>query len=152
MCMCVVCACACVCMHVCTCVCVLCVCMYVCMYVCICVCVRVHARVCVNGGQSFQRLCLFTPSCGDPLAVIVWGGAVTALCYEPIDCYEHLFKKCIRYGTWTHPATKVSHMIDLVIMQINQQMYCKGVSVMRGANCWTHHQLVRAKLRFKVSD
>ena len=27
-----------------------------------------------------------------------------------------LKKKGVRYGTWTHPATRVSHMIDLVMM------------------------------------
>ena len=59
-------------------------------------------------------------------------------------------KKSVRYGTWTHPATGVSHMIDLVMMRMDQRMYCKDVSVMRGANCWTDHRLVRAKLRFRV--
>ena len=41
-------------------------------------------------------------------------------------------------------------MIDLVMMQMDQWIYCKDVSVMRVANCWTDHRLVIAKLRFKV--
>ena len=45
-------------------------------------------------------------------------------------------KRSVRYGTWTYFATKVSHMIDLVMMRMDQQIYCKDVSVMRGANCW----------------
>ena len=59
-------------------------------------------------------------------------------------------KKLVQYGTWTHPATKVSHMIDLVVMRAGQRMCCRDVQVMRGANCWTDHNLVRAKLRLKL--
>ena len=29
-------------------------------------------------------------------------------------------------------------------------MYCKDVSVMRRANCWSDHKLVNTKMRFKV--
>ena len=39
----------------------------------------------------------------------------------------------------------MSHIIDLVMMLMD-----KDVSVMRRANYWTDHKLVRAKLRFKV--
>ena len=56
-------------------------------------------------------------------------------------------KKSIYYGTWMHPATKVFHMIDLVVMRAKQRVCCKDVQVMRGANCWTDHRLVRAKLK-----
>ena len=45
-----------------------------------------------------------------------------------------------------HPATKLSHMIDLVVMKACQRAYCRDVQVMRGANCWTDHKLVRAKV------
>lgn len=58
-------------------------------------------------------------------------------------------KRQVQYGTWTHPATKVSHMIDLVVMRAGQRMCCRDVQVMRGANCWTDHNLVRAKLRLE---
>ena len=33
-------------------------------------------------------------------------------------------KKTVHYGTWMHPATKLSHMIDLVLMRMNQRFYC----------------------------
>ena len=39
-------------------------------------------------------------------------------------------------------------MIDLVVMRKSQRACCKDVQVMRGANCWTDHKLVRAKLSF----
>ena len=59
-------------------------------------------------------------------------------------------KKHIYLGTWMHPATKQFHMIDLVVMRAGQRMLCTDVRVMRGANCWTDHQLVRARVRLSV--
>ena len=55
-------------------------------------------------------------------------------------------KKKVHQGTWTHPATKMTHMIDFVLMRANQRVHCRDVRVMRGANCWTDHMLVRTKL------
>ena len=37
--------------------------------------------------------------------------------------------------TLTHPATKLCHMIDFVVMRQSQRMCCIDVQVMRGANC-----------------
>ena len=54
-------------------------------------------------------------------------------------------KKCINFGM--HPATKLFLMIDLVVMRAKQKVCCRNVRVMREANCWTDHKLVRAKLR-----
>ena len=59
-------------------------------------------------------------------------------------------KKKIYQGTWTHPATKKCHMINFVMMRAEQRVVCRDVQVMRGANCWTDHKLVRAKLLFLV--
>ena len=59
-------------------------------------------------------------------------------------------KKNIHYGTWMHLATKLSHMIDFVVMRANQRVCCSDVQVMRGANCWTDHKLVRAKLKVSL--
>lgn len=55
-------------------------------------------------------------------------------------------KKAIHYGTWMHPATKKHHLIDFVVMRADQRRCCRDVQVMRGANCWTDHRMVRAKL------
>ena len=54
--------------------------------------------------------------------------------------------KSVHQGTWTHLATKATHMIDFIMTGANQRVHCKDVCVMRGANCWTDHMLVRAKL------
>lgn len=60
-----------------------------------------------------------------------------------------VFQKQKRFlGTWTHPASKIAHMIDYVIMRSNHRGLCTDVQVMRGAECWSDHQMVRAKLRF----
>ena len=55
-------------------------------------------------------------------------------------------KNSVHQGTWTHPATKATSMIDFIMMRANQRVHCRDVRVMRGANCWTDHMLVRAKL------
>ena len=59
-------------------------------------------------------------------------------------------KKDIYFGTWMHPATKKQHMIDLIVMRAAQRVVCRDVKVMRGANCWTDHKMVRAKLRVQL--
>ena len=54
-------------------------------------------------------------------------------------------KKQIHYSTWTHPASKLCHMIDFIVIRQSQRMCSINVQVMRGANCWTDHYLVRAR-------
>ena len=60
-------------------------------------------------------------------------------------------KKDIHKVTWQHPGSKQWHCIDYVIMRQSQRFMCCDVSVLRSADCWTDHKLVRAKLRFSVS-
>ena len=55
-------------------------------------------------------------------------------------------KREIHQGTWSHPATKKVYMIDFVMMRADQRVLCRDVKVMRGADCWSDHMLVRAKL------
>ena len=55
------------------------------------------------------------------------------------------------YGTWTHPATRVCHLIDFVIMRTSQRNCCMDVQVMQGASCWTDHHMVRARVRILFS-
>ena len=56
-------------------------------------------------------------------------------------------KKQHHLATWKHPATKPSHMIDFVVMRAAQRFFCTDVQVMRGANCWSDHAMVRTKVR-----
>ena len=57
-----------------------------------------------------------------------------------------LQKREIHQGTLSHPATKKVHMIDFIMMSADQRVLCRDVRVMRGADCWSDHMLVRAKL------
>ena len=56
-------------------------------------------------------------------------------------------KKKIHKYTWQHPASKQWHCIDYVIMRQRQRGLCCDVSVLRVADCWTDHKLLRAQLR-----
>ena len=49
-----------------------------------------------------------------------------------------------------HPATKRFHMIDMVLMRAKKWFCCRDVQVMRGATCWTDHNLVRAKVKISM--
>ena len=53
-------------------------------------------------------------------------------------------------GTWMHPVTKKHHIIDFVVLGEGQRMFYTDVRVMRSTNCWSDHQMVRAKLRVKT--
>ena len=55
-------------------------------------------------------------------------------------------KKPTHLGTWVHPATKRTHMIDFVMMRRDQQQLCTDVRVYRSACWWTNHYLVKGKL------
>ena len=45
---------------------------------------------------------------------------------------------------WQHPGIKAWHCIDFIVMRQHQRKKCLDVQVMRGAECWTDHQMVRA--------
>ena len=60
-------------------------------------------------------------------------------------------KKPIHLGTWMHPATKQTHMIDFVMMRRDQRQLCIDVRVYRSACCWTDHYLVKGKLMLDFS-
>ena len=55
-------------------------------------------------------------------------------------------KKSIHKHTWQHPGSKKWHCIDYVIMKQGQRRWCSDVSVVRSAECWTDHKLLRARL------
>ena len=62
-------------------------------------------------------------------------------------CFE---KKDIHKFTWQHPGSKQWHCIDYVIMRRWQRRLCRDVGVIRSADCWTDHKLLRVKISIKV--
>ena len=56
-------------------------------------------------------------------------------------------KRDIYKQSWQHPGTKVWHCIDFILMRQSQRKKCVDVQVMRGAECWSDHRMVRAKIR-----
>ena len=59
-------------------------------------------------------------------------------------------KKDIHKHTWQHPGSKQWHCIDYIIMCRSQRKHCCDVSVLRSAECWTDHKLLRAQLKLQV--
>lgn len=57
--------------------------------------------------------------------------------FEKKDIYNH---------TCQHPGNKRWHCIDYIIMHQHQRKLCYDASVLRSADCWTDHKLLRAKL------
>ena len=55
-------------------------------------------------------------------------------------------KKSIHKHTWQHSGSKKWYCIDYVIMKQGQRRWCSDVSVVRSAECWTDHKLLRARL------
>ena len=50
--------------------------------------------------------------------------------------------------TWMHPRSKHWHLIDYIITRQQDRMDIHITRAMRGANCWTDHQLLRSKISF----
>ena len=65
---------------------------------------------------------------------------------EATVCNTWYQKKGIHKATWQHPGSKKWHCIDYAIMKQSQRRKCLDVSVMRGAQCNTDHQMLRMKL------
>ena len=53
-------------------------------------------------------------------------------------------------GTWKHPRSRHWHMINYVIVRRHDLEDLTHVRAMRGAECWTDHRLVRAKIELKI--
>ena len=51
--------------------------------------------------------------------------------------------------TWMHPRSKHWHMIDFIITRCRDKMDIHSTRVMRGANCWTDHQMLTFRIRQK---
>ena len=55
-----------------------------------------------------------------------------------------------RKTTWMHPRSRHWHMIDFIITRCRDKMDIHSTRVMRGANCWTEHQMLRSKVAFRI--
>ena len=51
--------------------------------------------------------------------------------------------------TWQHPGSKKWHCIDYILMKSKDRRLCCDVTVLRSAECWTDHKLLRVQLRLK---
>lgn len=58
--------------------------------------------------------------------------------------------KDIYKGTWRHPRSKHYHMLDYIIVKQRDHLDVQITRVMRGAECWTDHLLVRCKLALRI--
>ena len=67
-----------------------------------------------------------------------------ALCSEfELIVTNTMFKqKDERKTTWMHPRSKHWHMIDFIITRCRDKMDIHSTRAMRGANCWTDHQML----------
>lgn len=61
-------------------------------------------------------------------------------------CNTWFQKQSIHKATWQHPGTKQWHCIDFAVVRQSQRRKCLDVSVMRGAECNTDHQLLRIRV------
>ena len=80
------------------------------------------------------------------------GELLLALCSEfELIVTNTMFKqKDERKTTWMHPRSKHWHMIDFIIMRCRDKMDIHSTRAMRGANCWTDHQMLRSKVAFRI--
>ena len=80
------------------------------------------------------------------------GELLLALCseFEQIVTNTMFKQKDQRKTTWMHPRSKHWHMIDFIITRCRDKMDIHSTRVMRGANCWTDHQMLRSKVAFRI--
>ena len=80
------------------------------------------------------------------------GELLLALCseFELIVANTMFKQKDERKTIWMHPRSKHWHMIDFVITRCRDKMDIDSTRVMRGANCWTDHQMLRSKVAFRI--
>ena len=78
------------------------------------------------------------------------GELLLALCSEfELTVTNTMFKqKDERKTTCMHPRSKHWHMIDFIITRCRDKMDIHSTRVMRGANCWTDHQMLRSMRRW----
>ena len=82
------------------------------------------------------------------------GELLLALCSEfEVIVTNTMFKqKDERKTTWMHPRSGHWHMIDFIITRYRDKMVIHSIQVMRGANCWTDHQVLRSKVAIRIGQ
>ena len=55
-----------------------------------------------------------------------------------------------RKTTSMHPRSRNWHMINFIITRCRDKMDIHSTRTMRGANCWTDHQMLRSKVAFRI--
>lgn len=80
------------------------------------------------------------------------GELLLAMCSEfELTVTNTMFKqKDERKTTWMHPRSKHWHLIDFIITRQRDKTDFCNTRVMRGANCWTDHQMTRSKMTFHL--
>ena len=83
-----------------------------------------------------------------PMANFYWLCALSE--FELIVTNTMFKQKDERKTTWMHPRSKHWHMIDFIITRCRDKMDIHSTRAMRGANCWTDHQMLRSKVAFRI--
>ena len=80
------------------------------------------------------------------------GELLLALCSEfELIVTNTMFKqKDERKTPWMQSRSGHWHMIDFIIMRCLDQMDIYSTRAMRGANCWTDHQMLRSKVASRI--
>ena len=80
------------------------------------------------------------------------GELLLALCSEfELIVMNTMFKqKDERNTTWMHPRSRHWHMIDFITTRCRDKIDIHRTRVMRGANCWADHQMLRSKVDFRI--
>ena len=80
------------------------------------------------------------------------GEPLLALCSEfELIVTNTMFKqKDERKTTWMHPRSRHWNMIGFIITRCRDKMDIHSTRAMRGANCWTDHQMLRSKVAFRI--
>ena len=74
------------------------------------------------------------------------GKLLLAQCSE----FELIVTNVKQKTTWMHPRSRHWHMIDFIITRCRDKMDIHSTRAMRGANCWTDHQMLRSEVAFGI--
>ena len=80
------------------------------------------------------------------------GLRLLSLCSQHSLCITNtMFRMRNKYKTsWMHPRSKQWHLIDYIIVRASQLSEVTITRAMRGAECWTDHRLIVAKMHLKI--